>query len=311
MANTPSTPSRSFLDPGVLSRLAKMSVQVNTPMLGAVTGIHRSATRGASVEFAEYRKYVPGDDPKNIDWQVYARSDRFYIKEFEADTNLRTYFVLDASGSMAFEHGAGSRFDYARKIAAHLGYLLVQQGDAVGLHCSRVKDSVDLPARQAPSHLHTLFDQMEAVKPQGESGLVASLHELAERIQRRAQIVILTDAFVPADELLDGLQHLCFMKHEVSLFHLLDPQEVSFDFSRPVRFVDLEGGADVVADPSVVHHSYLNALERHLETVKDGCRRFEIDYRRTLLDSSFEQALTAFIVGHIGLFGGKGSGKRT
>lgn len=306
-----SSTARSFIDPGVLSRLSRMSVQVNTPMLGAVTGIHRSATRGASVEFAEYRKYVPGDDPKHIDWQVYARSDRFYIKEFEADTNLRTYFVLDASGSMAFDSGAGSRFQFARQLAAHMGYLLIQQGDAVGLHCCGQDEQVDLPARQAPSHLHTLFDLMERVEPRGESVLVASLHELAERVQRRAQIVLLTDAFMPADALLDALQHLCFMKHEVSFFHLLDPQEVKFDFSRPVRFVDLEGGADMVADPSVVQHSYLQAFERHLETIKDGCRRFEIDYRRTLIDSSFEQALTAYILGHVGLFGGKGGRKRS
>jgi len=274
-------------------------------MLGGVTGLHRSATRGASVEFAEYRKYVPGDDPKNIDWQVYARSDRFYIKEFEADTNLRTYFVLDGSGSMGFDGGQGSRFDYARKLAAHLGYVLVKQGDAVGLRCCQHKGSVDLPARQAPSHLHTIFDLMEEVEPKGESTLIEELHLLAEQVQRRAQIILLTDGFMPADELLDALQHLCFMKHEVSFFHLLDPQEVAFDFSRPIRFVDLEGGADMVADPSVVQHSYLEAFERHVETLKDGCRRFEIDYRRTLIDSSFEQALTKFILGHVGLFGGK------
>lgn len=310
MAESSST-SRPFLDPGVLSRLSRMSVQVNTPMLGSVTGVHRSATRGASVEFAEYRKYVPGDDPKNIDWQVYARSDRFYIKEFEADTNLRTYFVLDASGSMGFDSGEGSRFDYARNIAAHMGYLLVQQGDAVGLHSCGESGSVDLPARQAPSHLHTLYDLMESLEPKGESTLIPELHALAERVQRRAQVVILTDAFMPADELLDALQHLCFMKHEVTLFHLLDPQEVKFDFSRPVRFVDLEGGADLVADPSVVQHTYLGAFERHLETLQDGCRRFEIDYRRTLTDSAFEHALTAFILGHVGLFGGKGGRRRS
>jgi len=288
-----------------------MSVQVNTPMLGSVAGIHRSATRGASVEFAEYRKYVAGDDPKHIDWQVYARSDRFYIKEFEADTNLRTYLVLDASGSMAYDGGRGSRFDYARRLAAHLGYLLIQQGDAVGMHCCRKGETVDLPARQAPTHLHTLFDQMEQVEPKGESTLVDALHRLAERVQRRAQVVVLTDAFMPADELLDALQHLCFMRHEVSLFHLLDPKEVAFDFNRPVRFVDLEGGADLVADPSVVQHAYLQAFERHVETIQDGCRKFKIDYRRTLLDRSFEQALTAYLLGHVGLFGGKGGGKRS
>jgi uncharacterized protein (DUF58 family) len=287
-----------------------MSVQVNTPMLGSITGLHRSATRGSSVEFAEYRKYVPGDDPKHIDWQAYARSDRFYIKEFEADTNLRTYFILDASGSMGFEGQHGSRFDYARQLAAHLGYLLVKQGDAVGLHCCGEHVHLDLPARQAPSHLHLLFDQMEQVEAKGESTLIDSLHEIAERIPRRAQVVLLTDAFMPAEALLDALQHLCFMRHEVSFFHLLDPEEVSFEFTRPVRFVDLEGGADLVADPSVIRQTYLDAFARHHETLRDGCRRFHIDYRRSLLNREVEQALTAFILGHVGLFGGKGAQKR-
>lgn len=295
---SPTPTSRPFLDPGVLSRLSRTQYQANTPMLGSITGIHRSATRGASVEFAEYRKYVPGDDPKNIDWQVYARSDRFYIKEFEADTNLRAYLVVDASGSMAFDSGEGSRFDYARRLAAHLAYLMVQQGDAVGLHCCAEEVKVDLPARQAPSHLHTFFDLLEGVRPEGESTLIEALHELAERVSRRAVVIVLTDGFMPAAELLDAMQHLCFQRHEVSLFHLIDPSEVAFDFTRPVRFVDLEGGADVVADPSVVQHTYLQGLEQHLQTLKDGCRKFRIDYRRSLVDQSFEKALSSYLLEH-------------
>jgi uncharacterized protein (DUF58 family) len=302
--------ARPFLDAGVISRLSRMTYEVNNPMLGSITGIHRSATRGASVEFAEYRKYVPGDDPKHIDWQVYARSDRFYIKEFEADTNLRAYMVLDASGSMTFDSGFGSRFDYARRLASHLAYLLVQQGDAVGLHCCGEHENLDLPARQAPSHLHTFFDLIEGIKPRGESTLVSALHDFAERVQRRAAVIVLTDGFMPAAELLDALQHLCFCRHEVSVFHLLDPQEISFHFNRPVRFVDLEGGADVVADPSVVQSTYLHAFERHMETIKDGCRKFQIDYRRTLMDRNFEQALSSYLLGHVGMFGKKGGGRK-
>jgi len=302
--------SRSFLDAGVLSRLSKMAFEVNRPMLGSVTGIHRSATRGASVEFAEYRKYVPGDDPKHIDWQVYARSDRFYIKEFEADTNLRAYLVLDASGSMAFDSGRGTRFDFARRLAAHLAYLMVRQGDAVGLHCCAENVAVDLPARQAPSHLHTCFDLLERVEPKGESTLTDALHTLAERIQRRASVIVLTDAFMPAGELLDAVQHLCFQRHEVSLFHLLDPQETAFDFTRPVRFVDLEGGADLVADPSVMRQTYLDALEQHADTLRDGCRKFHVDYRRARVDHEFESALTAFLLEHANLFAGGGAARR-
>ncbi len=287
-----------------------MTYEVNNPMLGSITGIHRSATRGSSVEFAQYRKYVQGDDPKHIDWQVYARSDRFYIKEFEADTNLRCYVVVDASGSMAFDSGEGSRFDYARNIAAHLAYMLVQQGDAVGLHCCNDEQEIDLPARQAPSHLHTYFDLLEGIEARGESTLVRALHGLAERAQRRAVVLVLSDGFMPAPDLLDALQHLCFCKHEVSFFHLLDPQELKFDFTRPVRFVDLEGGADMVADPSVMQSTYLDGLHRHLETLKDGCRKFQIDYRRTLLNDSFEKAISSYLLGHAGMFGKKGGSRK-
>lgn len=279
-------------------------------MLGSITGLHRSATRGSSVEFAEYRKYVHGDDPKHIDWQVYARSDRFYIKEFEADTNLRCYMVLDASGSMAFESEQGTRFDYARYIACHLAYMLVQQGDAVGLHGCNAEMQVDLPARQAPSHLHTYFDLLEGMKAEGESTLVEALHGLAERAQRRAVVMVLSDGFMPAPDLLDALQHLCFCRHEVSFFHLLDPQEMKFDFTRPVRFVDLEGGADLVADPSVMQSTYLQGLNQHLQTLKDGCRKFQIDYRQTLMNEPFEKAISSYLLGHAGMFGKKGGGRK-
>lgn len=277
-----------------------MQLQAKTPMLGPVTGMHRSATRGASVEFAEYRKYVPGDDIKNIDWQVYARSDRFYIKEFEADTNLRAYLVLDCSGSMKFDSGHGPRFDYARSLAAHLAYMLVQQGDAVGLHLCGQNVSADLPARQAPSQLQNVFHELESAQPKGESTLIPALHELAERIQRRAQILVISDALMPADELLDAVQHLCFCRHEVTFFQLMDPQELRFDFTRPTRFVDLEGGADMVADPSVVHASYLQALEKHMTTLRTGLRKYKVDHRLAPVDEHFEQLLTSFLLGHAG-----------
>jgi len=291
-----SSTARPLLDSGVLSRLSRMQLQVNAPMLGGVTGMHRSATRGASVEFAEYRKYVPGDDPKHIDWQVYARSDRFYIKEFEADTNLRCYLVMDCSGSMNFDSGHGPRFQFARTLAAHLAYMLVQQGDAVGLHCCGEHESFDLPARQAPSHLQNVFNQLEALAPRGESTLIQALHDLAERVQRRAVVIVLTDALMPADLLLDAVQHLCFCRHEVTMFHLVDPQEMRFDFNRPIRFVDLEGGADLVADPSVVQATYLQALENHMNTLRTGLRKYHVDHRIAPVDHHFEQVLTSYLL---------------
>lgn len=300
--------SLPLLDSGVLSRLSRMQLQAMTPMLGPVAGMHRSATRGASVEFAEYRKYVPGDDIKHIDWQVYARSDRFYIKEFEADTNLRAYVVLDCSGSMGFDSGHGERFAYARRLAAHLAYMLVQQGDAVGLHLCGEGVSEDLPARQAPSHLQNVFRALEGAVPRGESTLIPALHALAERVQRRALVLVMTDGLMPADALLDAVQHLCFCRHEVSFFQIVDPQELQFDFTRPIRFVDLEGGADVVADPGVVHASYLQALEQHMSTLRTGLRKYRVDHRIAPVNEQFEQLLTAYLLSHMGKTGGGAGG---
>src|SRR5438874_12375634 len=260
----PTRQSRSFLDALVLSRLANVPLFSRKPMLGSVSGRHPSPHRGSSVEFAEYRKYVPGDDLRRLDWRVYGRSDRFYVKEFEADTNLRACFILDTSGSMAFGSAGMTKVEYARKLAGSLGYLAVQQGDAVGLSCVAEGVVRSMPPTRNPAHLRTFFDILERAKPEGETQLPSVLHELAETIRQRALIVILSDLFVEPELLRDCFQHLRFRKHDVAVFHLLDPQEVKFDFRRPMRFLDMEGGPSVFADPSDIADRYHKALGAYL-----------------------------------------------
>src|SRR5919197_397352 len=181
--------SRSFLDLGVLSRLASVPLFARRPMQGNVSGRHQSPHRGSSVEFAEYRKYVPGDDLRRLDWRVYGRSDRFFVKEFEADTNLRCCFVLDTSGSMAFGSTGVTKIEYARKLAGSLGYLAVQQGDAVGISCVANGVVRSLPPTRNPAHLRAFFDALEQAQPEGGTHLVYLLHELAETIRQRALVV--------------------------------------------------------------------------------------------------------------------------
>lgn len=281
---------------GVISRLSRVTVSVRLPMLGSVTGIHRSATRGSSVEFAEYRKYAPGDDPKFLDWRVFARTDRFYMKEFEADTNLRCYIVLDTSASMKFASGAETRFSFARRIAGTLAHLLVHQGDALGLACFSDKLLQDLPPRRSPSHLRQILDTLSELKPQGETNLVSTLHDLAERVRQRSLVILVSDLFCEPPDLLEAFKHLRFYKHDVAVFHLMDRQEFDFDFHRPVRFVDMETGADLITDPIVVREAYREAVENYLEALKHGCREFDIDYRLTYLDESYEAVLTSFLL---------------
>jgi uncharacterized protein (DUF58 family) len=288
-----------FLDQGVIGRLSRLQVAARSPMLGSVAGLHRSATRGASVEFAEYRKYAPGDDIKHLDWRVFARTDKFFIREFEADTNLRCYLVVDTSASMKFTTApSGTRFEYARRLAATIAHLLVHQGDAVGL-TAMGEGGTDLPARHTPSHLRQLYQLLEKAEPRGESNLVQLLHEFAERIRQRALVVIISDLFTEVAPLLDAFKHLRFYKHDLAVFHLLDRQEIDFEFTRPVRFVDMESGADLITDPTVVRDAYREAVQDYLTALRHGCQTFQIDYHLTYLDQSFEGALTSFLLQRI------------
>jgi uncharacterized protein (DUF58 family) len=289
--------NRSFLDTRILSRLAAVPLVSRRPMQGTVSGRHPSPHRGASVEFAEYRKYVPGDDLRRLDWRAYGRSDRFYIKEFEADTNLRCCLVLDTSGSMDFGSQGVSKIEYARRIAAALGWMAVQQGDAVGLSCVAGRVVQSIPPRRNPAHLTNVFDLLEQARPRGETQLVPILHELGETIRQRALIVILSDFFVEADALRSCFEHLRFRKHDVAAFHLLDPLELSFTFKRPMRFLDMEGGPAVFAEPNEIADRYLRALEQYLDQTKQIVRETAIDYHRVSIDEPFEQVLMRFLVG--------------
>jgi uncharacterized protein (DUF58 family) len=288
---------RSFLDPRVLSRLASFPLLARRPMLGTVSGRHPSPHRGSSVEFAEYRKYVPGDDLRRLDWRAYGRSDRFYVKEFEADTNLRCCFVLDTSGSMDFGSGGVTKIEYARKVAGTLGYLALQQGDAIGLSCVAGGIVRNIPPRRNPAHLMAVFDVLEQARPQGETQLDGVLHELAETVRQRALIVILSDLFVEPEALRGGFEHLRFRKHDVAVFHLLDPQELGFTFRRPMRFLDMEGGPSIFAEPNEIAERYYKALGGYLDALQQVVRESAVDYHRVVLDEDYEQVLIRFLVG--------------
>ncbi|MFO7871819.1 MAG: DUF58 domain-containing protein [Kiritimatiellia bacterium] len=287
---------REFLDSSVLARLSRLTVNARIPMIGTVSGVHRSAHRGSSVEFAEYRKYVPGDDTRHVDWHVYARSDRFFVKEFEADTNLRCYIVLDASGSMSFGAGGKTKFDYARRAAATLAYLMMHQGDAVGLLSFAEKTVRDIPPRNAPSHLKNIFDSLAETRPSGETGIIGTLHDLAEKFKQRGMVIVFSDFFAELPALMDSFQHMRFRNHDLAVFHLLDRQEIDFRFDRPIRFVDMEGGPAMITDPSIVRDGYRRELDAYLAGIKKGCEEFAVDYHRVLTDSDYEKVLAEFLL---------------
>jgi uncharacterized protein (DUF58 family) len=288
-----------FINNTLLSRLGSLPIESRAPMLGNVAGKHRSPHRGSSVEFAEYRKYVPGDDTRRLDWKAFARSDRFYIKEFEADTNLRAYFVVDASGSMNFASDGEAKIQVARRIAASLAYLLVNQGDSAGLSICTDKLHLEVPPSRRAAHLERFFSTLGKIQPAGQTGLLTALHTIAEKIPQRAFVVILSDLFTDPIQLGDALQHLRYRKHDISVFHLMDPLELGFEFDRPHRFVDLEDGTAIVAEPNLIADEYKTALRDFLSAVRAKCHDAAADYQLVTTDTPLEPLLREFLTARL------------
>mgnify|MGYP000409101384 FL=1 len=295
-----------ILDGDVLTRLSGQFLHARQPMVGNIVGHHKSPYRGSSVEFAEYRKYVPGDDPRLLDWRVLARTDRYYIREFEADTNLRCYVVVDCSKSMSFGEKGMRKFDYARKIAATLSYMLVHQGDAVGLEIFDDGVQKDIPPRRNPLHLRYIFDTIVKAEPRGETGLVAELHQFAERIRQRAMVIIISDCFCDVDELLNCFEHLHFQKHDFALFHLLDPLELDLALDRPIRFQDLESNDVLLAEPEIIRDQYIEAVHEYLVKIHEGCNKHNADYRRVSTDQPYDSVIADFLIDREQLAKGRG-----
>jgi uncharacterized protein (DUF58 family) len=250
------------------------------------------------VEFAEYRKYVPGDDLRRLDWRAYGRTDRYYVKEFEADTNLRCCLIVDTSGSMAFaSKGQTSKIEYARSLAGTIAYLASQQGDAVGVALSAKTVVQNVPPRRSPAHLKIVLDTLENAKPSGETQLPNILHEVAETVRQRALVIVISDFFVEPAELKSCFEHLRFRKHDVAAFHLLDTQELGFEFQRPVRFLDMEGGSAIFADPVEITDRYQRALRDYLEQMRTITNQTGVDYHRIVTQENYEQPLTRFLIG--------------
>lgn len=271
-------------------------------MVGSVSGRHRSPVKGSALEFAQYRKYVPGDDTRRLDWRTWGRTDRYYIKEFEADTNLRLCFIVDTSGSMGYESGEGTRLDYARRLVGTLSYLAVHQGDAAGLYAgAKAKDGPtfqqELPPKRGALHLGVLLDQIALMEASGETALIQAIHAAAEKIPQRAMIVIVSDLLFDLSPLQEAFDHLRFRKHDIVLFHLLDREEIDFSFDRPTRFIDLEGGSSLLADPSLIQRKYRESVAAYLDQVDKIVNHSVVDYHRTFLDEPYEQVLARFLMG--------------
>ncbi len=286
---------RKYLQPEVISKLANMNLRARLVVEGFIVGLHKSPYHGFSVEFAEHRQYMPGDPLKNIDWKVYSRTDRFFVKEFEEETNLKAYLLLDISGSMGYHSNGISKLEYGSYLCAALSYLMLQQRDSVGLVTFDRKIQKYIPPKSAATHLHVLLSELDKLKASQTTNVSSALHEMAERIKRRGLIILISDLFDYPEKIMSGLKHFRHRKHEVIVFHILDPRERDFSFPQEAIFKDIETSEEILTSPWQIQKDYQARLQEWIEKYRLESRESLIDY--VLLDTSvpFDEALFAYL----------------
>jgi len=284
-----------MIDPVSLMKIKSMELRAKVVVEGFWKGIHRSPYHGFSVEFTEYRQYTYGDDPRYIDWRVYARSDRFYIKKFEDETNLRCHLLIDHSRSMGYGSGGYSKWQYAGTLAATLAYFLFIQGDAVGLATFDNQIRQYMPPRNRLGYLRRLMLALETSPKGSATDLGPPLQRLAQMLTKRGLIVLISDLLTSIDRLEADLGYLCAGGHDVVVFHVLDPAELNFDFDSPALFQDVESGRNMYVDPPAAQTGYKHLLDKHLAKTKSTCQSLGIDYHLFATDRPFDLALLDFL----------------
>jgi uncharacterized protein (DUF58 family) len=312
-----------YLDPAVVSRLGNMDLKARLIVEGYIAGLHRSPYHGFSVEFAEYRQYMQGDNTKTIDWKVFAKTDRTYVKLFEEETNLIGTILLDKSGSMGFpsaeevrererERGRGgflrrgrggddggeaalTKLTYGSLLAASLAYMMIRQQDAVGLCLFDDRVRTMIPHRSVRKQLFHILSNLEDVVPGEKTSVSPALHTIAERMKRRGLIILISDLMDDPESLITGLKHFRHRQHEVIVFHILDPREVDLDYRDEVEFEDLESGRRLRLEPAFLKREYSRSVAEWIDHLNRSCRNHQIDYNLLRTDTPYDQALTAFL----------------
>jgi uncharacterized protein (DUF58 family) len=284
-----------YLDPAVIARLGTMELRARTIVEGFLSGLHRSPFKGFSVEFAEYRQYLPGDDLSTIDWKVYARSDRYYVKKYEEETNVDCHLLVDCSASMGYASAGVSKLAYGSYLAGALAYLMSRQRDAVGFIAFDDRIVERLPASARPGHLHSVLVALERLRLGRQSDVGRPLHQLADTLVKRSMAVLISDLLDDPDAVARGLRHLRFRGTDVIVFHVLDHAELTFPFERTARFRDLESGAEVLAVPGAARSDYLKALADLVAFYQRELRVAGIDYVQLDTSKPLDLALASYL----------------
>ncbi len=278
----------------MVAMLDSISMKAKMVVEGYIIGQHRSPYHGFSVEFAEHRSYEPGDEIRHIDWKLYGKTNRLYVKRYEEETNLRAHLILDTSKSMAYTSGGVSKLEYGSYLLAALSYLMIRQQDAAGVVLFDENIRSFIPPKSIPSHLNTLLNTLDIKAPGEDTRIEPVLHEMAERIKKRGLVIIISDLFDDPENIMNGLKHFRHSKQEVILFHILDRNELEFDFNTRTKFVDMESGEEITTDPWHVKNEYKNLIKGLQDYYRSECRLNLIDYVPLFTDDSLDKGLSEY-----------------
>ncbi len=286
---------QKYLDSKVLNKITRLDLKARHIVEGFVAGMHKSPYHGFSVEFAEHREYTPGYDLKHLDWKVFGRSDRLYIKEYELETNLRSHILLDCSESMDYKSGETSKLELACYIAASMSYMILRQQDSVGITCFDKDVRNFIPASSSMGHMRPILTTLASATAEKKTDLSTVMHAMAERLRKRGLVILITDLFDDPEKILKGLQHFRHRRHDVIVFHVMDEYELTFPFQRMTLFEGMEEYPKLLVDPRSLRNAYLEEVEKFCSRVRRGCVQQMIDYALISTDRQLDVELTKFL----------------
>tara|TARA_A100001011_G_scaffold317752_1_gene337214 strand:+ start:2824 stop:3714 length:891 start_codon:yes stop_codon:yes gene_type:complete len=285
-----------YLSSEIISKLDNLHIIAKKVVEGFIVGLHKSPYHGFSVEFSDHRSYGPGDEVRHIDWKLWGKTNRFFVKRYEEETNLKAHIMIDQSGSMKYSSHSINKLEYSKMLAASLSYMLIKNQDSVGLYMFGDAIKKIISPRSTQSHLNTLISQMEQMRTSTKTNISKSIHQCAEKIHKKGLVILISDLMDDPKDVLMGLKHFLYKGHEVIIFHVLDPQEIDFNFKERIRFKDFESSNEILTDPRQLKRTYQKKFNEFIDFYKRHCGQNKIDYVSIRTDESLENALSDYLL---------------
>ena len=287
--------STEYLNPNIINRLDNLYLKAQTIVEGYMAGLHKSPYHGFSIEFSEHRAYETGDEVKNIDWKLWSKTDKYYIKRFEEETNMLCHIFLDSSKSMSFTSHSITKFHYAQMIASALSYLIIKQRDGLALSVFDSRIKLSIPPKNNSAHLNTILAMMDKIQIGNDTDISHILHEGAEKIKKKGLIILLSDLFDDPTNVVEALKHFKYYNHEVLVFHILDPQELNLDYNQKIEFEDLEENATIKTEPWQIKKIYKKEVQKFIEYFKRQCLMNKIDYNLLFTNQKLDTSISEYL----------------